>query len=83
MFKKGNIVVDLKGITSVIVAAILSGLIAFAVTTERLDGHIDNAYIHKDIAELEETFVRKDVQAEQLKAINDKLDNIIAELGIE
>lgn len=83
MFKKGNVTVDIKGITSVIIAAILSGIISFAVATERLDAHVGNEYVHKDIQTLGDTFVRKDVQDAEWRAINHKLDMISKKLGID
>lgn len=80
---KGNIKLDVTAIATVIVTALLSWQISAAVSKERIDTHIGNDYVHKDISSLEETFVRKDVQAEQLKAILERLNRISEEMGIE
>ncbi len=74
---------DVTGVSIVLVTALLSWQISAAVSKERIDTHIENNYVHKDITALEETFVRKDVQAEQLRAIIERLDRISKEMGIE
>ena len=74
---------DTKGVFSVLIAAILSGIISVNVATAQMKAHIENNYVHKDTTALEQTFVRKDVLAVELKAMNDKLSAIAKEMGLE
>lgn len=80
---KGKIRLDLTAIATVLITSLLSWQVSAAVAEVRIDTHIENDYVHKDISALEETFVRKDVQAEQLKAILERLNRISEEMGIE
>ena len=57
--------------------------IAYGIVTTTLRAHIGNNYVHKDVATLEETFVRKDVLGAHMKGLNEKLDRIDKEMGIE
>ena len=57
--------------------------IAYGTVTTVLKAHIENNYVHKDISTLEETFVRKDVLGAHLQNINEKLERISREMGIE
>ena len=60
-----------------LITLLIGAVTAWAVTTATLKAHISNNYVHKDIMTLEQTFVRKDVQTEQFRAVNKRLDAII------
>ena len=84
MFNRGiNMKFDFKGVLSVIIAAVLSGIVSVSVATAQMKAHIENSYVHKDTAALEQTFVRKDVLTVELKAMNDKLNAIAKEMGLD
>ena len=74
---------DLRGVLSVVIAAILSGIVSVTVATAQMQAHIQNNYVHKDVVALEETFVRKDVLAVELNSMNEKLDALIKKMGIK
>jgi len=80
---KKNSAMYYKWITSGIIVFIMTALISFAVAEGRIGWHIDNEYVHNDIQALDNVYVRKDVQAEQFKAMHEKIDSIMREMGIE
>ena len=64
------------------ITVIVGAAMAYAVAVTTLNAHIENQYVHQDVSNLEKTFVRKDIQALELRAINEKLDLISRKMGI-
>ena len=61
---------------------IVGAAVAYGVVTTTVKAHIENTYVHNDLQTLDQTYVRKDILALELKSMNDKLGAITKELGI-